>query len=203
MDSFIYTSLVGRWRASKLQVLDHLASRHYSNLIVKDIQMLSQAELKSLLNYNPDTGIFTWMVSRGTAKAGQLAGTVTSKGYIHIKIKRRLYLAHRLAWMYTYGTYPNEQIDHENMIRNDNRILNIRLATHANNQQNKCIRSNNTSGRKGVSWDKGHNKWHSRCTANGKCYSLGYFDSVEQASLAYQQFASEKHGEFFNNGEIL
>ena len=80
--------------------------------------MITQSELKNILHYNQDTGVFTWI------KNSIVAGTVEKKGYIAIKINRKSYKAHRLAWLYIYGNFPKEQIDHLNGIKNDNCINN-------------------------------------------------------------------------------
>ena len=90
--------------------------------------MITQEELKELLDYNPETGLFTWNVYNNI-KNKTTAGTFND-GYIQIKIKQKIYQAHRLAWLYVYGEWPKGQIDHINGIRDDNRIENLRDVTN-------------------------------------------------------------------------
>ena len=91
--------------------------------------MITQSELKELLNYDPATGVFTWLVSRGRVKASSVAGHVHSRGYIVIMVDGRRHLAHRLAFVYMTGTFPDDQVDHINEIKADNRWINLREAT--------------------------------------------------------------------------
>ena len=115
--------------------------------------LIDAPELRRLLSYDPKTGDFRWRVSRGGGvRAGDLAGTLHSGGYWQIYVNNRLYLAHRLAWLYVYGKWPDKGIDHKNGIRTDNRICNLREATASQNGANKGRLTRNTSGFKGVSW---------------------------------------------------
>ena len=90
--------------------------------------LLTQDGLRQLLNYDPDMGAFTWRQGRGPVRAGGVAGCLTRKGYRRIQIDGQNYMAHRLAWLYMYGSWPPEQIDHINEIKSDNRLDNLRLA---------------------------------------------------------------------------
>lgn len=141
---------------------------------------LTQKQLKSLLSYNKDTGIFTWLnCNSGSVKKGDTAGNINHYGYMRIgttingKVKR--YLAHRLAWLYVHGSLPRNQIDHINHDRLDNRIINLREATHEENQRNKTMQLNNKSGVTGVSFHKPTSKWRSHIQVNGKSIHLGLF----------------------------
>lgn len=99
--------------------------------------MITQDRLRELLHYDPDTGIFTRLVSTGwRGKVGDVAGYKNPDGYLVIMIDYKLYLAHRLAWLYTYGRFP-EVTDHINGVRDDNRIVNLREVTNWENAQNK------------------------------------------------------------------
>lgn len=164
--------------------------------------MITQNELKEILHYDPETGIFTRLVasSNNKMKAGQVAGGVSDKGYIRIRIRGKRYLAHRLAWLYVYGTFPTDGTDHVNGVRDDNRLCNLRPATKSQNGMNQGKQRSNTSGFKGVYWSSQHQKWRAQCVANGKKYYLGLFDAAEDASAAYQAFAVKHHGQFFNCG---
>jgi len=157
--------------------------------------MVTQELLKKLLSYNPDTGVFTWV-----KRNGNIAGCPTCRGYVRISICRKTYRAHRLAWLYTHGSFPDNQIDHINGVRNDNRIINLRQATNTQNQQNKKISINNTSGIKGVCWHKTENKWIARIYIGGKPKRLGCFHDKNEAAAAYQKAAKKYFGEFANNG---
>ena len=121
--------------------------------------MLTIEQLKEVLDYNPDTGLFTWIKSTQQTKAGSVAGNKTNQGYIRISVKRKRYLAHRLAYLYMTGHFPENFIDHINHIRHDNRWTNLRDATSSQNQANQVNPKNNTSGYKGVSWHKSTKKW--------------------------------------------
>lgn len=160
--------------------------------------MLTQEILKCHLQYIPETGIFIWVnpTSFRVAK-GSEAGSLSPTGYLTIRLFGKLYQAHRLAWLYMTGEMPSKHIDHINCNKADNRFKNLREATNAENVMNSGIRSNNTSGFKGVKWNKNRNKWVADCTANGKRHYLGYFSKIDDAVEAYKQCAMKIHGEFF------
>jgi hypothetical protein len=162
--------------------------------------MLTQEKLKSILHYDSDTGIFTRLTSRGGNNVGSIAGNFDKGGYLKTNIQGKTYRTHRLAWLYIYGEFPPEEIDHINCVRNDNRLLNLRLSTRSENTYNTSIFSNNTSGYKCVSWNKKSKKWRAYCNVNGKQNHLGLFETAEQASIAYQNFARTNHGKFCNIG---
>ena len=158
------------------------------------MKTIEQDLLKELLNYDPETGVFTWAVDRQRYKAGTVAGSVNSHGYIQIGINGRTYKAHRLAWVYMYGGIPKGlTIDHINRTKIDNRLSNLRLATYAEQGQNLTLSVNNTSGYPGVSWQKSHNKWRARIMVNRKGISLGYFDTPEAANDARIKAKAELH----------
>lgn len=160
--------------------------------------MLSQEILKELLHYDSETGVFTWKETRAAnAKIGAVAGTKTSKGYLDVCVARRQYKAHRLAWLYVNGAFPQTQIDHINGNKSDNRIVNLRLATPSQNKCNTPTYRNNKSGYKGVSWFKNRSKWAAQCQVSGKNKVIGFFETPELASRAYQEFAKNHHGDFY------
>lgn len=147
--------------------------------------MLTQAELKELLVYDPVTGIFTNRVTRNSrALIGAEAGKDRLDGYRDIKINHKIYLTHRLAWLYVHGEWPADQIDHINGVRSDNRIDNLRVVTNKQNGENQTLRSNNTSGHRGVTWDKVNGKWMAQIKHHGKIHHLGYFSILEEAAAA-------------------
>ena len=153
--------------------------------------MLTQSRLKELFDYCPDTGIFVRKVNRSNTKKDEIAGCL-GKGYYKIRIDDVLYLSHRLAWLYVYGTLP-EFVDHINRISTDNRIDNLRPVTKAQNQQNHGIPKNNKSGYLGVSWDKARNKWSACIQHNNKTIGLGRYADIQMAYKAYQEAAKKYH----------
>lgn len=113
--------------------------------------MLTQAKLKELLEYDPISGVFRRKINIGGAKIGDIAGTDNGDGYMKIRVAGKSYKAHRLAWLYVMGRWPKNDIDHINGVRCDNRIINLREATRAENKQNtRKANSNNRTGLLGV-----------------------------------------------------
>lgn len=156
---------------------------------------LTQARLKELLHYCPETGRFTWLKPRGVAK-GSSPGAMNGNGYIQIKIDYRRYMAHRLAWLYIYGEFPSDMLDHINRIKTDNRLENLRLATNSENQQNAGLSKGNTSGAKGVSWHKVSGCWRVQIRAGGKKKHIGSFKDFELAELVASEARELYCGEF-------
>lgn len=132
--------------------------------------------------YDPETGTLTWLASFGKAAAGNPAGTLTTKGYLAVTVLGRRYLAHRLAWLLTYGELPSVQIDHINGVKTDNRLSNLRLATNSQNHGNRGPSRASTSGVKGVYWWKTGRKWKAQLTHQGRSHFIGYFSTKEDAA---------------------
>lgn len=155
--------------------------------------------LRSILDYNPDTGVFRWKVNRGENKViGQIAGCLWYNPknpefkYHRIIINRNQYKAHRLAYYYFTSIDPNNlQIDHINGNGLDNRFNNLRLSTQIDNTKNLKKPIHNTSGIKGVSYDKQNKKWKAQIQINKKNINLGRFDSKLYAAVVYAR--AEKH----------
>jgi hypothetical protein len=148
---------------------------------------LTQNKLKEILNYDNDNGIFTWKINPArNVNCGDIAGSLTVLGYIHITINKKTYKAHRLAWLYVYGKWPDKNIDHINRNRSDNKICNLREVNVSENGWNVGIASDNTSGYKGVYWRKDDKKWAARIQVNGKRKYLGGFENSIQAANAYR-----------------
>lgn len=151
---------------------------------------VTQSELKTVLEYNRDTGTFIWIENRGSnAVIGQLAGRVTANGYSYIKIGGKPYMAHRLAWLHEYGKWPTYMIDHINRNKLDNRIDNLRDVPRSLNALNSNTRSDNTSGRKGV--HKSGKRWKAAINYNTKEIIIGYFDTFEEAVNARENKEEE------------
>ena len=159
---------------------------------------LTQDRLKELLHYDPDTGRFIWIGSRGGTAAGSRAGARDSHGYIRISICGKLHLAHRLAFLYVVGATPPKDIDHINHVRDDNRWENLRPATRRENAVNTGPRRGNTSGHRGVTWDKLAGKWRAQSRCGGRCVYLGLHTSLEEAAAVADAWRKEHHGEFYS-----
>lgn len=155
---------------------------------------LTQAKLKELLRYDPDTGLFTWLVSRKRVKAGDVAGTTYTNGYVIVRIDGKANSAHRLAWFYMTGEWPADQIDHIDRDKANNRWGNLRPATSLQNIANRGSWSK--SGFKGVYKPIGRNDYRTEIRINGKRKLLGYFKTPEEAHAVYLKAANDIHGEF-------
>ena len=139
----------------------------------------------SALAYNRETGVFTWKRHARKNRVGTPAGWKI-QGYVRIKVNRKYYLAHRLAWFFEYGEFPEMFIDHINGDGMDNRIANLRLAGYEINSQNKrTAQRNNKCGFLGVSWSSSSNAWRATIKHKGVRTHLGVFKTVEEASAAY------------------
>lgn len=155
---------------------------------------LDQQRLRFLLDYNHGTGRFTWRVYRGgKAAKGTEAGAIHNRGYRSIKVDGKNYLEHRLVWLWVYGEWPSNELDHANQIKTDNRLSNLRDVTRSENMQNTSVRSDNSSGFKGVSWHAGAGSWMANIVVNGKSTYLGCFNTPEEAYAAYCEAASRLH----------
>ena len=164
--------------------------------------MLTADNIKSVLDYNPDTGVFVWKINASwRVRAGDIAGAINSEGYVTISYKRKAAKGHRLAWLYMHGDCP-AMLDHVNGDRADNRITNLRPATASQNMWNKKLNPISRSGYKGVSERVGP-KWNGKAkriiatiSINGKRKHLGLFPSAEDARQAYIKAAGLHFGEF-------
>jgi len=149
-------------------------------------------EVHKLFDYNPETGIFTNRITRSNnSKKGEVAGGLDiSTGYWRISLNGENHKAHRLAWLYVHGYFPEHQIDHKDRIRHHNWIDNLREATQSCNMKNSGIRSDNTSGITGVCWYKHDKKWIVQIRdKNYKRLHIGYFASKLEAAKA--RYAAE------------
>jgi len=155
-----------------------------------------QAYLKEILRYEPDNGHFFWrkLLSK-RAVPGKKAGW-SQNGYVCISIHGRYYRAHRLAWLYIYGEWPEYEIDHINGVPDDNRIENLRPATSCQNKMNAAIRSDNSSGFKGVQWNSQRKRWKAVIQKDGKVKHLGFYHDVEEAAAARATAEIKYFGEY-------
>lgn len=164
---------------------------------------LTPQRIKELLHYGPETGIFTWKVATSRRiRIGDVAGSITSAGYRVIWVTGTKYRAHRLAWLYVYGEFPHDEIDHINGDKLDNRIINLRDVTRAENSRNSRVRKDNTSGVMGVSWSKDRKKWLVLITVDGKQKNLGLYEDIELAALVRCE-AEVRYGYHKNHGRQI
>lgn len=157
-------------------------------------RLLTADRLRELLSYDPETGIFSWLVNSSNTKIGEKAGSNHRQGYLEVGIDGRSYLCHRLAWLHVHvhGRWPVDKIDHINGIRTDNRIANLRECNHQLNCQN--VRAHRDgSGLVGTSFDKKARRWQAGIGINRKRIFLGYFDSQQEAHEAYLRAKLEYH----------
>lgn len=149
--------------------------------------MVNRDVLVSALSYNKDTGEFVWIKrTSNRINIGDVAGRV-SQGYVGISLNGKRYQAHRLAWLYVYGEWPDKMIDHINQNRSDNRIANLRLANKSENAKNTKLPSDNSSGRIGVSWNKNKSKWESYINVSKRRKNLGTYDDYELACFVREE----------------
>lgn len=154
---------------------------------------LTQEKLIEYLSYNEDTGVFIRLKSCWKTRIGKVAGTLDTHGYFQIKVDGVLYLSHRLAWLYVYGEWPSSVIDHVNGIQSDNRICNLRVATAAQNAQNRhrCPVDKKSCGMLGVTPEG--ERWRAQIRASGRNIFLGNFVEKEDAHIAYMEAKKELH----------
>jgi hypothetical protein len=163
--------------------------------------MLTQSELKKVLDYDKESGAFTWINCKKSQLNGCVAGTYDAYGYVVITVNGVRYKAHRLAYLYAHGRMPN-YIDHINRVRDDNSIVNLRESSLQDNPKNCSLYKNNTSGIKGVYFNEKLNRWVAQININKKRTHLGCFRSAEEAKQSrekaekkyYQQKQEQSNG---------
>ncbi|TDR82188.1 HNH endonuclease signature motif containing protein [Paludibacterium purpuratum] len=148
---------------------------------------LTADQLKQIVSYDKKTGVFTWLTRMGPRHPGEVAGTKCRRGYLSICIHRKIYKAHRLAWLYVYGVWPSGQVDHIDNNKSNNAIANLRDVDQALNQRNRRIAKNDSeTGVLGVSrWPDGRPGFKAQITVDGRCRYIGTFETMESAHEAY------------------
>ena len=164
---------------------------------------LTQARLKELVHYDLETGVFTARTARPHRPEGAVVGHPNRQGHILICVDGRKVSAHRLAWLYVTGEFPDGDLDHRNTDPGDNAWANLRRCTHRQNLQNCSLPSNNTSGFKGVFKRPGRPRWMARIRVDGRLKSLGDFDAPNAAARAYDAAAVAHFGEFARTNAML
>ena len=150
--------------------------------------MMTQDQLKQVLDYNPETGVFTWIKSTSNmVKVGRIAGSYTKgANRIYIKVFGKRYMAHRLAWFYVHGAFPRMQIDHIDGNSSNNALSNLREATNSQNGQNKRkARKDCISGLAGAHYNKRRNKYLARIKINKEVIYLGSYATMQEAHNVY------------------
>lgn len=159
--------------------------------------MITQKELKYYLTYDENTGNFYRNVSNNTRHlVGEIAGWLSKEGYKKLSLLGKTYSQHRLAWLYTYGEFPKQVIDHINGNPADNRIVNLRECTRNQNNYNCKLRKDSSSKIKNVKWNKFHKKWQVAIRVDKKEKHMGYFDDEELAELVAIEARERYHKEF-------
>lgn len=157
--------------------------------------MLTQERAKQLLQYDPETGKLYWKESRGSVAAGTELKASHSLGYVRARIDGELYYGHRLIFFMETGEWPDE-VDHMYGDTSDNRWDKIRPSTHKQNLTSTKLRKDNTSGYKGVSWNKNMKKYVAQAKVNGKQTYFGLYDTAEEASKVIIKVRNEFFGDF-------
>jgi len=153
-------------------------------------------ELMALYSYDPETGIFTHLKTRGKGQKGQVAGNINKAGYIEMRVLNRLFVAHRLAFLYMTGAMPQPPmtVDHINGVRSDNRWSNLRLANHHQQSWNSTVHRHNQSRLKGAWPCKTTGRWQSMLQDGNMRIWLGRFDTAEEAHRAWIEAATNLRG---------
>lgn len=161
------------------------------------MKTISTELLRTLFTYDGATGNLIRRIPSDRLPAGSVANKVSRlHGHQRVAINRKFYYAHRLVWQIVYGEPPARTIDHVNGDPADNRISNLRLCNDSQNQANRKRPATNTSGLKGVTWNKASQKWQAGIKVHRKSYHLGLFDDPEEAHRAYMEAARQHFGEF-------
>lgn len=195
--------VTGSFPEKELITVDGTSSLKFSNLMelgaLKNVPV-TQELLHKYFTYDKDTGNLSWALRANKSSiignsVGTISGTLPNAGYIIIDFCGKRYLAHRLIWLHVHGYLPEKQIDHINHDRTDNRLCNLRLASHYTNMKNKTLYKTNSTGYPGV--EPHGNNWKARIGVNGTKILLGVFSSIEEAVAAKQ--AGEKLLDYHKN----
>lgn len=155
--------------------------------------MLTAPRAREVLDYDKETGLLTWRVATGRrARVGEIAGHITTNGYLSVGIDGQCLQSHRVIWLWMTGAWPKDQIDHINLVRADNRWVNLREASLTQNNRNTSTRSDNKSGVKGVSWHEKLGKWRVRVGTS----HVGVRENRDDAAALYAATVKDRFGDF-------
>lgn len=158
------------------------------------LEDLTAALVRELFNYDPDTGDLTWAAPRSRrVKVGDVVGARSKTAYVQVGVGRKVYVAHRVIWLWVHGELPQQHIDHRDGNTRNNRLANLRLADKSENAQNMALKKSNTSGFLGVSLCRHTNRWRAYITINRKTHKLGRFSTPEAAHQAYLAAKAKLH----------
>jgi len=167
---------------------------------MEEMNGFTYEELSAIISYDPRTGVLTSKVDRGSrVKKGQVLGSNTGQGYLQVGYGGTYLLAHRVAYFLHFKIAPPE-IDHKDLNRSNNRIGNLRPATHSENSSNVPMRQHNACGFKGVHKQNKTGRWRAQLKVGYKQHHLGYFDTPEEAHQAYVAASKRLQGEFARAG---
>lgn len=160
--------------------------------------MLTAERAHELLAYDPETGVFSWRVSRRGIRPGVCGRVSPAHGYHEICVDSRLYRAQRLAFLLVDGELPPPEldVDHINGNKVDNRWANLRLATRSQNATNAKFRAHSASPAHGITWDAARQKWRAQIRVDGRKVNLGRYDDVSEAKRSYAAASARYHGAF-------
>lgn len=151
---------------------------------------LTQELVRELFDYDQETGVLTWKdrVNKGLnvpcQHNGKIAGGIDSEGYIAVGVENKTYRAHRIIWLWWYGYFPKNDIDHVDRVRHHNWLKNLRESSRKFNNQNSVNPRNNTSGVKGVTWKSNPKLWAAQISIDNKSKHIGYFKDFDDAVCA-------------------
>ena len=169
------------------------------------MNIISPDRVRDVFDYLPETGEIVWKnrselsLKWNNKMVGKIAGTKTKSGVV-VSFEGNKYFAHRIVWCLVTGQWPCSMIDHKDTNNLNNRFANLRLADYVENGSNSRLSKTNTSGYKGVSWNKAYKKWIAKIHHNKKTYALGKFETALEAHIAYCKKSKELRGEFHNPG---
>lgn len=159
---------------------------------------LTAERLREVLHYDPETGVFTRLLRTSqNMRVGDVAGYTAPRGYIVIGVDGRQHRAHRLAFLYMTGRWPHPEVDHRDGVIDNNRWANLREATRLQNGKNLRRSKANTSGFKGVYWDRDLHQWRAAIRVDYRSHHLGLFGTCRPAAhFAYVLASARLHGDF-------
>lgn len=145
--------------------------------------------------YDSETGVLFWRKKFFSKNAGDMAGSIGSRGYVTVRFNKKIYQVHRIVWLMHHGEMPVADIDHINQVKSDNRIENLRAASRSENQRNHSLSKRNTSGFKNVIWCR--YAWEVVLRINVKKVRFGIYRDIELADLVAREAREKYYGEFY------